>query len=29
VLARYGLNISDVQEVIELAIGGRAVGAVF
>jgi cobalt-zinc-cadmium resistance protein CzcA len=29
VLARYGLNITDVQEVIELAIGGRAVGAVF
>jgi cobalt-zinc-cadmium resistance protein CzcA len=29
VLGRYGLNISDVQEVIELAIGGRAVGAVF
>ena len=29
VLARYGLNISDVQDVIELAIGGRAVGSVF
>ncbi|MGE4222294.1 MAG: efflux RND transporter permease subunit [Vicinamibacterales bacterium] len=29
VLARYGVNISDVQDVIELAIGGRAVGAVF
>jgi cobalt-zinc-cadmium resistance protein CzcA len=29
VLGRYGLHISDVQEVIELAIGGRAVGAVF
>ena len=29
VLARYGLNVSDVQDVIELAIGGRAVGAVF
>ena len=28
-LARYGLNISDVQDVIELAVGGRAVGAVF
>ena len=29
VLARYGLNISDVQDVIELAIGGRGVGVVF
>jgi cobalt-zinc-cadmium resistance protein CzcA len=29
VLARYGLNISDIQDVIELAIGGRAVGVVF
>ena len=28
-LARYGLNISDVQDVIELAIGGRTVGSVF
>ena len=28
-LARYGLNISDVQDVIELAVGGRAVGSVF
>ena len=28
-LARYGLNITDVQDVIELALGGRAVGAVF
>ena len=28
-LARYGLTISDVQDVIELAIGGRAVGVVF
>src|SRR5262245_2356248 len=28
-LARYGLNIGDVQDVIELALGGRAVGAVF
>ena len=29
VLARYGLNVSDIQDVIELAIGGRTVGAVF
>jgi heavy metal efflux system protein len=28
-LARYGLNITDVQDVIELALGGRSVGAVF
>ncbi len=28
-LARYGLSISDVQDVIELAIGGRGVGVVF
>jgi cobalt-zinc-cadmium resistance protein CzcA len=28
-LARYGLNITDVQDVIELALGGRAVGDVF
>jgi cobalt-zinc-cadmium resistance protein CzcA len=29
VLARHGINIADVQEVIELAIGGRGVGVVF
>ena len=29
VLARYGIAVSDVQEAIELAIGGRAVGSVF
>jgi cobalt-zinc-cadmium resistance protein CzcA len=28
-LARYGINIRDVQDVIELALGGRAVSAVF
>jgi heavy metal efflux system protein len=28
-LSRYGLNISDVQDVIELALGGRVVGSVF
>ncbi len=28
-LARYGLNVSEVQEVIEIAIGGKGVGAVF
>jgi cobalt-zinc-cadmium resistance protein CzcA len=28
-MARYGLNISDVQEVIEVAIGGKSVGNVF
>lgn len=28
-VARYGINVSDVQDVIELAIGGRAVGSVF
>ena len=27
--ARYGINMSDVQDVIELAIGGRAIGTVF
>src|SRR6266540_4204236 len=28
-VARYGINVSDVQDVIELAIGGRAVCGVF
>jgi cobalt-zinc-cadmium resistance protein CzcA len=28
-MARYGLNISDVQEVIEIAIGGKSAGKVF
>ena len=28
-LARYGLNIADVQEVIEIAIGGKEAGQVF
>ncbi|MBI5368012.1 MAG: CusA/CzcA family heavy metal efflux RND transporter [Planctomycetes bacterium] len=28
-MARYGLNVSDVQEVIEIAIGGKSVGEVF
>ena len=28
-VARYGINVSDVQDVIELAIGGRAVSRVF
>src|SRR5262249_11970206 len=28
-LARYGINIHDVQDVIELALGGRAVSSVF
>ncbi|MGR3311504.1 MAG: efflux RND transporter permease subunit [Candidatus Brocadiales bacterium] len=28
-MARYGLNISEVQEIIEVAIGGKAVGKVF
>jgi len=27
--ARYGINVSDIQEVIELAIGGRAVSTMF
>src|SRR5690606_11566373 len=27
-IARYGLNVSDVQEVIEIAVGGRSVGEV-
>ncbi|MBO0797336.1 MAG: efflux RND transporter permease subunit [Blastocatellia bacterium] len=28
-VARHGINVSDVQDVIELAIGGRAVSSVF
>jgi cobalt-zinc-cadmium resistance protein CzcA len=28
-IARYGINVSDVQDVIELAIGGRAVNSIF
>lgn len=28
-MARYGLNISDVQEIIEIAIGGKNAGQVF
>ncbi len=28
-MARYGLNISDVQDVIEIAIGGKSAGKVF
>lgn len=28
-MARYGLNISDVQDVIEVAIGGKSAGQVF
>jgi cobalt-zinc-cadmium resistance protein CzcA len=28
-VARYGINVSEVQDVIELAIGGRAVSGVF
>jgi cobalt-zinc-cadmium resistance protein CzcA len=28
-VARYGLNVSDVNELIEVAIGGKAVGQVF
>jgi heavy metal efflux system protein len=28
-LARYGLNIADLQEVIEIAIGGKSAGEVF
>lgn len=28
-MARYGLNISDVQEVVEIAMGGKSAGRVF
>lgn len=28
-MARYGLNVSDVQDIIEAALGGKSVGAVF
>jgi cobalt-zinc-cadmium resistance protein CzcA len=28
-VARYGINVSDVQDIIDLAIGGQAVGTVF
>jgi len=28
-MARYGLNVSDVQDVIEIAIGGKGAGTVF
>jgi len=28
-MARYGLNIADVQEVIEIALGGKAAGQIF
>ncbi|MSS70693.1 MAG: CusA/CzcA family heavy metal efflux RND transporter [Candidatus Latescibacteria bacterium] len=28
-MARYGLNVSDVQEVIEIAVGGKVAGEVF
>ena len=28
-MARLGLNVADVQDVIEVAIGGKAVGQVF
>ena len=28
-IARYGLNVSEVQEVIEVAVGGKAAGQVF
>ena len=29
VMARYGLNVADVQEVIEIALGGKSAGEVF
>ncbi|MCX5873797.1 MAG: CusA/CzcA family heavy metal efflux RND transporter [Deltaproteobacteria bacterium] len=28
-MARYGLNVSDVQEIVELAVGGKTAGTVF
>ncbi|MFH0823631.1 MAG: CusA/CzcA family heavy metal efflux RND transporter [Pseudomonadota bacterium] len=28
-MARYGLNVSDVQEVVEVAVGGKSAGQVF
>ena len=28
-MSRYGLNVSDVQDVIEIAIGGKSAGKVF
>jgi len=28
-LARYGLNVSDVQEMIEIGVGGKSVGEIF
>ena len=28
-MTRYGLNVSDVQDVIEIAVGGKSAGAVF
>ncbi|MFN3407354.1 MAG: efflux RND transporter permease subunit [Limisphaerales bacterium] len=29
VMARYGLNVADVQEVVEIALGGKSAGEVF
>lgn len=29
VMARYGLNVSDVQDVVEIALGGKSAGEVF
>ncbi len=28
-MARYGLNVSDVQDIVEIAVGGKAAGQVF